>query len=331
MTPVEILSASSPERVFPRDPHKARELYKQLMQVWHPDKRGGREDVAAKLNELYVQHNQQVDSGRWDAEGVLSVKGEHGWVDVHYHKRGRFELGEYFVGPGHVTYEISRSYDDLSAAATLAVNSLTYADDKMRTEIQRYLPSEVQVTKTKATVLWRTRRSADQLMLRDVLDHVKKLDPVHVAWIISSCCNLGCYLKWANVVHNAPLLEALFISPQKHSVSLLGGWWYSVKTSQEVKALPTVATTGGIAVSKKPSHQVFLNLVKRSARELLGDADGSSLLSDLAIPNALLKYLQVPARADPLEEYHAWKSVLDDAYGARKFHVLNLTPQDIYK
>ncbi|MFX4865105.1 hypothetical protein ABTB62_20195, partial [Acinetobacter baumannii] len=78
------------------------------------------------------------------------------------------------------------------------------------------------------------RKTPDQLLLSDVLSFYKTtpFPLAHAGWIINGLLNIACYLEHSRLTHNAISAETVFVSPLRHTVHLLGGWWYSTLVGQ---------------------------------------------------------------------------------------------------
>jgi hypothetical protein len=173
------------------------------------------------------------------------------------------------------------------------------------------------------------------LVLGEVLvDAGGRLDPRHVAWIVSALLNVCCYLQYAGLVHNALSPDTCFIAPPDHTVSVLGGWWYAAPAGERMTAAPAATIAWGphhLLASGRADMRTDLELVRAIGRELLGDVSGVRLARTGAAPAALIDWLRLPASSDPIEDYRTWRTrVLPDSFGARRFVELPLTQSDIY-
>ena len=162
----------------------------------------------------------------------------------------------------------------------------------MKDEIKRFLPEIHSELVTADRFVMVIKKTPDMLLLRDVITHFGgKLDPKHVAWVVSRIYNLTCYLKYAGIVHSGISLDSYFISPEFHSGALLGDWWYATETGKKLTALPGITASfcpNDVLKAKLADEKIDLEMTRVVGRELLGDIIGSKLLMDKAIPKALI-------------------------------------------
>lgn len=337
LTAVEILAVTKPEQLYTGDESSAALEYRKLSRIWHPDRKTGSGSVFAQISTLYHKGVEKLKDGTWETPGLFTftdIRGKK--FQVRYKKHHQFELGDMYIGDYSITYMINKDAKDLFDNAKRVIKNFSYANDKMKTEISRYLPEIHTENETADRYVLVVKKTPDLILLRDVLDHLKgKIDPKHVAWILNSIYNISCYMKYAGLTHNSISLDTYFISPQHHNGALLGGWWYSSKVNEKLVAVParTITYAPHNLTSKKiASMQIDSELIRAMGRELLGDGNGSKLLSDPGIPNAMLNWLRTAGLGDPYQEYESWaKTVLKDSFGERRFVKLDIQPSDVYK
>jgi hypothetical protein len=181
------------------------------------------------------------------------------------------------------------------------------------------------------------KKSPDLFLLSDLIGHFgpQRLACEHIGWLVNSILHLSCYLDWHKLTHNCISLDTLFVSPDRHSVALLGGWWYATAVGNKYRALPnrTLALLSPeIFRTNIASTKVDLELVKALARESLLDLNGSRVLLDYKITSALRQWLNLPSSGRARTDYAEWKyAVLPDSFGEAKFVEMNLSKQSICK
>lgn len=328
---------TEPERMFSGDPETARQEFRALASIWHPDRcpRPEATEVFQHLGRLYDAALGKLRDGIWQTPGRLWLRATDGTeFRVRYHREREFELGRLFVGDEIVTTLVNRAHADLFQSALAAIGRLPCADAEMAAEVGRYLPEIVRCFETGASPVLVVRKTPDLLLLRDVLDRCGgRMDARHVAWVLSALLDLACYLDYAGIAHNAISAETYYISPRAHSGALLGGWWYAVRQGEPLRAAPalTVQYAPCDAISRRRGdHRTDLELIRALGRELLGDITGVRLARDKAAPPPMIDWLRLPAGACALDDYQAWQQVLPDSFGERRFVELNLTRQDLY-
>ena len=339
LTPSDILSITQPEKLFSGETAVEAE-YRILCKIWHPDRNKDPKanDVFAQIGTLFREAKKKVEAGTWEIPGLYIFSDKTGKkFQVKYKRKHSFELGDMYVGEYTVTYFIDKAAEDLFNNAKKMMSSFKFANDKMKKEVERYLPQLHTVNETAdGRLVMVVKKDPEMILLRDLLDHLGgKIDPKHVAWMLSTIYNISCYLKYSKLTHNSIGPETVFISPKSHSGALLGGWWYVVPVESKLSAVPARTITyapHNLTTKKIADYRVDAELIKATGRELLGDGGGSKLLSDPSIPNALLNWLRTPGRGDAFSEYDDWvKSVLKDSFGERRFVELKVQPSDVYK
>lgn len=339
LTAVDILALKTPEQLFTGDEDVAKIEYRNLSKIWHPDrnKAANATEVFTHFKLLYEQAEVKFKAGTWETPGLhifSDIRGKK--FQIKYRRRHTFELGEMFVGDYSVTYFIDKSSKDLYENAVRTIKGFKFANDKMKAEVAKYLPEIHSENETADHMVLVVKKQPDMLLLRDVLDHLGgKIDPKHVAWILSTIYNLSCYLKYAGLTHNAISPDTYFISPPNHSGLLLGGWWYAAPANQKLVAVPArtvLYAPRNLTNTKVADPKIDSELIRAVGRELLGDVNGSKLPADPNIPNALLNWLRTPGTGDAWKEYESWaKTVLKDSFGERRFVELKIQPSDVYK
>ncbi|KQQ97161.1 hypothetical protein [Massilia sp. Leaf139] len=330
-----------PERLFKGGLDEAKKAYRLLAMRWHPDRNRDPSALAVfqHIGRMLGKAEEKIALGAWPGRGSLQFAARDGKAyEINYLRRHRFELGTMYVAGSVVAFEIERVHADLIDNAERVIKGFAYADDGMREQIARHLPPfpfAAAFETTNAYVIVMRKRS-DLLLLRDVLDHFDgRMDPRHVAWIVSALLNLCCYFDYAGVTHNALSPDTCFISPEEHSVSVLGGWWYAARSGERMAAAPARTLDWAphqLLATKRADIRTDLELVRALGRELLGDIGGTRLGREHTARQAMVDWLRLPASGDPIEEYRIWRTqVLHDSFGARRFAELPLTQSDLYR
>jgi len=351
LTASEILAKKDPEQIFTvPDKDRVHTEHLKLTHKWHPDvcRAPEADAVLCHLNILRDRAMEHIDRGVWDTPGLLTLKianwgantnPHKTYLKVNYHKRHSFELGDFYIGANCVVYLLKSGSEDLITNYIRSMGSFTYASDRMKEEMIKYLPQPsdvhhgatfIEISDGRKVLIIKT--NPDQILLRDVVNY-GKLDPKHTAWIISRLLNIACYLEYNKQTLNDISLDTVYISPAFHSVALLGGWWYSVPRDGRMTAIPRRTLnmlSPQVLATKKASLRTDLELIRKLARELLGDTTGSGPVA--SIPDALLQWARYPSSGSSKEDYAYWQDVvLPKAFGKRSFTPLNVTVEQIYR
>lgn len=340
MTSAEILSIKEPELLFSSDMSAAKREFRALVMDWHPDRNKDLKanNVISHVNQLYREACKRILEGAWRRNSTLTFRTDDSKTyKIHYYSLHPFELGEVAISKGIVTYLIDEDYGDLFKEGIKWTESCNYryANDKMKMEVERYLPKRAKVIHLKDRNILVVEKNPGLVRLRDLVEYFDgKLDPKHAAWVISSIYNLLCYFNFAGIVHGDISLDTYFINPEKHSGALLGGWWYARQEGERLIALPsrTVDNLPSDLWAKKQADQrIDLGLVRLIGREMLGDASGVAFRANRSIPQALSEWLIYGTSGSALKDYEIWqKVIIPAAFGGRYFTELDVKLKDIY-
>lgn len=332
----EIVAATVAEDLFTGIEHVEDE-YKKLIFKWHPDKNPSANPAAfAKIQELYKKAKQAVSEGVWKSKTEFIFKDEKGTKHlIHFKKSKKLEIGEMFISERSVSFLIEKDNFDLVKNAERTISSFTFADDKMKKEMLRFLPQIKKKITLKDRVILVFEKPETFFSLSDILTFYKnKIPPEHSAWIMSSLYNVVCYLNYAGICHNGISTEAVFVNPSDHNISLLGGWWYSGKVGEKLSALPKEVfnfTPSAVKAAKKHAHIVDTESVKTTIRKILGDVNGHKLLTDKTIPKPFMNWVRGPANENAVEDYKTWRRVVIPAsFKEKKFIDMPVKNSDIY-
>jgi hypothetical protein len=332
------ISPSRPDRLFPGDDAQVHQLYHRLVSYWHPDRNKAplATDVFQHIVTLYAQAKEQIASGKWRSshgERTLTTRDGRQYRIKHCARR-TFELGEILIGSTMAAFIVTPDASDLSASALSMLKAFRFATQDMRQQIAPCLPEMQAALETHEGCALIIKKPTDNVLLADLVEHLGGTVPaVHVAWMLSSLYNLACWLEWAQITHNAIAPDTVFVSPQRHTIALYGGWWYAVRTGERLTALPTRTVANApqdIVRGKVADQRCDLELIRATGRELLGDNSGIRLLRDPSIPRPMAEWLCHPSTGSALTDYRFWRDVLVASFGARRFVRLDVTSEQLY-
>jgi hypothetical protein len=321
------IPADEPERLFPKDADALKKSFRKLAMRWHPDRctEGSAAAVFAHLELLRGKGEEKLAEGTWQTPGLLELTATNGKAyEIRYGQRSTFELGTQYTSTAQVVYVVDKAYADLFKNGVAAIKGLKFAHDGMRKEMARNLPVIKAEIETKDAHVLVLEKAPDMIRLRDLLEQTGgAMDPKHVAWTLSNLYNVACYLRFNQLTHNDLSLDTVFVSPEHHGGTVLGGWWYATACKSKLKALPTRSVErapSDVLRSHKADARVDLELIRAIGRELLGDPLGTRLSWSKEVPKAFATWLRAPASADALADYKAWHGhVLPGSFGPRRF------------
>lgn len=312
--------------LFPdRDEKKIAAAFRQYAKDWHPDrnKDARAPDVFAHINAMHV-----LALNRSAPPAKTFVRENGSQFRMEYQRMTTGEGCEIFVGQSSVAYLIGEANADLADRA--AAHKWTFANDQMKTEMERFLPNLVREERLQGGRLFVYRRTPDQILMRDLLDLTPdRVDPVHVSWMITRMNNIACYLEYAGLSHLSIAPEFLLVSLKHHGVSLTGPVLYATKFATR----PTAAPRRTLMVVPDLTRQDFMagsvldrRLIRQTGLELLRDPSGNRIRTDPSVRPDIAQWLSTAPAKTAIDDYAAWEASL----GERKFVEYPTTAQELY-
>lgn len=335
LSEAELLKITYASDLFDDDIEICKKQYKAYSRKYHPDA-GYDRNCFIHISELYNQAIKQIEEGTWEKKNCIKqtcINGKQ--ILFKYLYAFTFELGICYVCSKKIIYFLDADKKKYLDNAIKRINGLRYGNDEMKEVLSRCVPIIHSYGELKDyrhyLVLEKTE---DVYPLKKLLEAMGEIPPEHVAWIISRLSSLCCFLEYNGLVHNGIDMNSCFISPEYHSVLLLGGWWYTVEDKKELigttkeiydlmPVLPKSNKTANIATD--------LECVKKIGRNLFNEKTCRSLFTRTDIPADIIMFLAKGPESDAIKEMKIWDTYLENAYGVRKFIKLNITKNEIYK
>ncbi len=243
------------------------------------------------------------------------------------------DTGELLVGRHSLTWVYRADTADLARSGADLITGFRFADDRMRSQMAPFLPTlDRRIPLEGGGEALVMARHPDEVLLADLIRVRGAVPPEHAAWIGSGLLNIACWLGWAGIVHGAIGPETVLISPETHTVRLMGGWGFATRTGTRPTALPgrTLALAPRLTVrGEVVDARLDLELIRRTLREVLGDPTGAGLLRGGA-PDPIARWLVMPPEAAATADYAAWLKALERVWGKRRFVHWDLTPDSVY-
>ena len=326
LTADKLLAIKRPEDLFPGNVIDARKKYRQLAKAWHPDVKGGSTKVFEHLAALYSEAVKRLQAGLWESEGTVEIRlADGGLLVLQIRASVPFSLGQTLICDNSVVYAVAPEHRDLFRRGQAAMK-FSYGSSRMEAEFARYLPKPLAThLADDGRYLLQVKKTPDLIRLKDVVTHLGPLDPKHVAWIVSSLLNLGCYFSHSSFVHHDISPENYFISPEFHSGALLGGWWFCRSHHARVDVIPKRTASlmpFSASVTKLAHYRTDAELIKATARECLGKTRA---------PDAMQRWLEKVTKESAFVLYRQWsEEVLPAAFGKRRFTKMEITADAVY-
>ncbi|MGZ8924471.1 MAG: hypothetical protein ACXW2E_01175 [Nitrososphaeraceae archaeon] len=342
LTVNDILTCVNPEKIFSVKTFK--QDSQALLQKWHPDKSKDSRatEVFIHLSSLIKDAKEKIHSNAWNGPNELIFTNidpatENKTYSFSYLKYHNIQIGKMYIAKKYLMYVIDADYEDLYNNYLYMISKVSYNDKKMEDQFKPQLPKLIINLKSDIGFVIIVEKTEDLVLLKDLIDYMpdNKLDPKHVAWIMSTLCNLACFLELNNIAHNAITSSTFWVTPKYHSGVLLGGWWYARSNNTKLLALPADVIpllSSNIKEDKKAKTVYDRMLIKSIGIECLGDSTklGSMLLKDPNIPKPFISWLKNPSNGSAVDEYKKWCSSRDLSFGERKFIHLDVDINQIY-
>jgi len=329
LTAEEILEISifSPEEIFSRDNFEMEFI--KLRGKWHPDVNANplATDVFTHIMQLAETAKGLIMSNSWNGLATLRYETSEGKTfRFTYRKFKTFELGKMYIGQKYILYVIDHEYKEFYDNGIRAIKNIKYPATKFKKEFENLLPKIIKEQESEIGYVLVIEKPKGSVLLQDLLDLLPNntLPPEHTAWVTSSMCNIAMFLDHTGITHNSLTTSSIFVNTDKHSCHVLGGWWYSVKAGNKLKAMPSelIKILPKKIFDDKIAKTCYdRQAVKSLAIKCLGDKTliGSKLLFDKNIPKPFVNWIRSPASDSALEEYTSWVRTLEKSYGKRKF------------
>lgn len=325
-----------PERLFKDHNNLKHELF-ALLKAWHPDvnKDPNASSVATHINALYARATVLAAKGSWQTPNLLILKGKDGRERrIAYRARRSFELGLLYIGETIATYVIDRKHENLVLSGLRAIGTIRYPDESFRRSLEQYFPKVEHYFETDDSFVICMRKRKDEVLLSDLIVHLGgKMDPKHVAWVLSCLFNLASFLHISKMTVNGIEPQTVFVSTPTHSLSILGGWWYGANFGKPMTSLPPAVyrlAPRKLINAKKAVSFLDLESIRAIGRTALGDITGTSFRMNADIPKPMASFLILPSSYNAVQDYQAWSDTLKDSFGPRKFVKLEVTMDDVY-
>lgn len=337
------LGEGSARTVFLGTPEQMRGLYRRLVLYWHPDRNTDplANDVFVHLKALY-SHAVALAGGRTakkaDGDGIAETLTDAKGKTFRFVAQAQepFELGRFLRGRASLAYRVMPAQEDLFKNFSARVKHFSFANPAMKEQMAPLLPQLHAHPWGPEGGMIVLKRDPDAVRLADLAhyyrSHSAQFPPEHAAWIISGLFNLACYLEHSQVAHHGIDTNSVWVVPQRHTVHLLGGWFYAQPFGSRLVAMPSQAVDmvpTRYLQDKVAGPGVDRALVRALGRELLGDRRGQRFPANAA-PKPFIDALLSPVGASAVEDYRAWKKVLTASFGPPKFVPMAIEAKHLY-
>lgn len=313
--------------IFSNGEENLKRDYRKLSKICHPDSNQDPRAVDAfqKLNQLYDKALDMIHKNIWEKSNYLEIKTKtNTTLKINYFYHHTFELGEYYVCDKHIIYLFDFNKKIYYNNYIKQINELKYEDKKMEDFYKKLFPAIEAEYDTNTSHIILISKPADVYPLRCFIDNVFKGDvpPKHLAWMITRLLNIGCFLKFNNLVNNGIEIDNLFVCPKFHSICLYGGWWFTTKEDETM--IGTTKNIFNLMPPKVKSEKISKSITDIESIKAFGRAYQKDL------PDDFKNFLNSGTLDNSVEELNKWDSALDKSFGERRFIKIKTTKQEIY-
>lgn len=330
MTREEIEGLRSYRDIFNSSKEENKRIYKEIVKEWHPDRYmryGDREKieeaelVMRKINKLYEEYKNSIN--RYKEKTFKTLEGKE--VRMKYIKEEINEIGVVYIGKRVVVYEIGEDKRKYYDNYRKIVEGFRYGDEKMREEMEKYLPIGVKYKEIEGGALIIIDKGEEYIRLKDIIENYgERMTGRVMSWIISSLYNIVCYYEWSKKVQNGITEDNVYITMKNHASKIIGGYWYSgivgermigcKKETYEIMPFKNKR-------DKENGYKTDLESIRLIGRKMMNK-----------VREVMKEYFKsVVVNESAIEEYRLWNKVLDKAYGKkREFVKMEVTNEEIY-
>ena len=335
----EIKKIKYPYELFTDDIEDIKNKYVELMKIYHPDLNGKGNDyieITKNINSLYKEAEENIIKGVWSQPGFIKLKCTNGkYYKMNFRISHTFELGKMYIGNDLVLYLIDEKYERMALNAINKINSIKYTNDDMKKEFNKYLP---QVKESFRMISGEIGivviKDEDSVLLKDLLIYCKgKISLNEMNYIMNSLYSIVCFINYNGLTHNGITVDSCFISIKNHYVSLLGGWWYAVKSGKALLDIPKEISSMlsyKCNQSSKANSILDLESIKLIGRILLCNNTDTILSSGINIDSNLMIWLEENSTDNPFNEYIKWTSI-SPKMKDKNYIRFNIDKDDLYK
>lgn len=328
---------AEPERLFSAADAIAA-TFRTLARRWHPDRNADPQasHVFAHLAALRAEALRRRDAGLWRGPAVVAFESRDGRLyELRYRRLHEDAVASLYVGKAVLAEAFALDCDDLARNAARRIAGLRFRDAASRAAFGPRLPDLAATIERRDGLVLVQRKTPGEIPLADLLDLCGgRLDPRHVAWIVSDLLATACFLDLPDNDLVLPVLAraGVLIDSAGHAARIAGGWGFAARKGARLAALPepVVAALPPVLLRERVAvAPLMLEAIRRLAAHALGAATTLAARRRADLPKAFGDWLVSPAPARALNDYRGWSVALDASFGPRRFLDLKLDPHPI--
>lgn len=320
------IPAARPEKLF-RSSDMIAATFRAFARLWHPDANTSAQApiVFAHLVALRDEAERRRDAGQWRGAGRTAFDDGAGHLfELRYACLHETDVADVYVGKNVFVQAFKPDAGDLAANARAGLGALRFDDKKTSEMFSPRLPNIAMIVERRDGLLIVQRKTSGEIPLIDLLDlSGGRLDPRHVAWIVSDLLATATMLD-TRIGIVLPVLDPanLLVRAGDHIVRIAGGFEFAARSGEKLLALPSdvVAAMPAILLQDRLAKTALtLEAIRRVAARALGAANPTLARRLSDVPAPFGDWLVAPAPAAALDDYRAWERALDASFGPRRF------------
>jgi len=264
---------------------------------------------------------------------TTSISGEK--FQFEHTKSSSFKLGQQYVTSENVIFALDEKYKSYYENYINKTKMYSKPDKHIWQNVVHMVPNVINHFKNlDGQFIIILKKPCAMYSLRDLMDYFGgKLEPLHVASILTRLYYFACYMDLVDMAHNGITVNNLYFSLGKfveagksHTlndmriVGVFGGWFFTTYSDEKINGLPSEVYEVLPADSKITgfsSYKVDACSIKRVARELLGDITGNNLGN---VPDPFCDWVNNSKVAEnAYAEFCNWRDVRKKSFGTDRF------------
>lgn len=286
-----ILKAESYSDIFSSDKDEAKRQFRHYCKSYHPDVDDScrAQEIFQKLSELYKKSSVKKDCA--DRSNVIRFKSKTTGRGFEMANPVTADTGvcTIYHTQTKVVFSYGKDFKKFYQKYLDNVKSIQYEDDKMKKQFSILFPSVLRNFEDENgnfdILIPKTGEVLNLGLIAEAYKTKHMAFPErHAAWIINRLYNLAVYMDFYHIVFNGFSLYNLWVSPEFHTILLLGGWEYAGKEGSAMagcpcdvyKILPVKARDKHVCVRKTD-----LESIRQAGRELFCGSGCKNILQFL--------------------------------------------------
>lgn len=301
-------------------------IFRKLANFWHPDKNNHK-----KAGEIFVLINSAYEKFKKIENNTilnkLIIDTDLPKYEINYFKKEKTNFGYIYIGKSFICYEFEKQFNDIYKNGVENLK-LPYLNKNIEEQMDKFILK----AKISSNNFLLFNKEKDLILLSDLINIKGNIDIKHVAWIINTMFNNACYFYSHNLVYCSFETQNYLINTKMHS-GYINFPFFIHKKEEKLKFLSKTAIeniNSNILKNKIANNSIDVDMIKMSARTMLGDITGATFYKRNDIPKEFRLWLLSYSSDNVIQEYKIYSNLLEKCFGPRKFIDMNISFEDIY-